>query len=82
MFDREELEFPFEDPTRFLSMEGEEQIDAQPRQIRESYLAELGRFLAETKSELLRSGTEHALLPTDAPPDRALLQLLKRREEA
>ena len=80
--DREELDFPFDDPTRFVSLEGPEQIDAQPRQIRESYLVEFGRFLAATKSELLRSGTEHALLPTDAPPDRALLQLLKRREEA
>ena len=79
--DREELDFPFDDPTRFVSLEGPEQIDAQPRQIRDSYLAELGRFLDETRSELRRSDTEHALLPTDAPPDRALLQLLKKREE-
>ena len=79
--DREELDFPFDDPTRFVSLEGPEQIDAQPRQIRDSYLAELGRFLEETRSELRRSDTEHALLPTDAPPDRALLQLLKKREE-
>jgi uncharacterized protein (DUF58 family) len=82
VLDREELEFPFEDPTRFVSLEGPASIDAQPRQIRESYLEEMGRFLAATKAELLRAGTEHALLPTDQPPDRALLQLLKRREEA
>ena len=80
--DREELEFPFDDPTRFLSLEGPEQIDAQPRQIRDSYLAELGRFLEETKTELRRSDAELALFPTDAPPDRALLQLLRTREEA
>ena len=80
--DREELEFPFDDPTRFVSLEGPEQIDAQPRQIRDSYLAELARFLDETSSELRRTDTEHALLPTDAPPDRALLELLRKREES
>jgi uncharacterized protein (DUF58 family) len=80
--DREELDFPFDDPTRFVSMEGPEQIDAQPRQIRESYLKELGLFLDQTRSELARSDTEHALFPTDEAPDRALLKLLKRREAA
>ncbi len=81
--DREELDFPFEDPTRFLSMELDDApIDAQPRQIRESYLQELARFLAKVKTELGRADVEHALLPTDAPPDRALLTLLRRREKA
>jgi uncharacterized protein (DUF58 family) len=82
LLDREELEFPFDDPTRFLSLEGPEQIDAQPRQIRESYLLELGRFLEATKAELRRTGTEHALIATDQAPDRALLELLRRREGA
>jgi uncharacterized protein (DUF58 family) len=78
--DREELDFPFEDPTRFQSLEGPEQLDAQPRQLRESYLAELRSFLDRTRAELARSDGEHVLCPTDAPPDRALLELLRRRE--
>jgi uncharacterized protein (DUF58 family) len=78
--DREELDFPFEDPTRFQSLEGPEQLDAQPRQLRESYLAELKAFLDRTRAELARSDGEHVLCPTDAPPDRALLELLRRRE--
>jgi len=83
--DREELDFPFDDPTRFLSMEAEgpdAQIDAQPRQIRDSYLEELARFLAKVKSELGRADVEQTLFPTDAPPDRALLTLLRRRERS
>ena len=78
--DREELDFPFDDPTRFHSMEDERQIDAQPRQIKESYLAELRRFLEQTRRELGRADVEYELVPTDAPPDRELLKLLRRRE--
>jgi uncharacterized protein (DUF58 family) len=82
VLDREELDFPFDDPTRFLSMEDERQIDAQPRQIRESYLAELRKFLDDTKKELTRADVEYAQVATDRPPDRVLLELLKRREAA
>ena len=80
--DREELEFPFDDPTRFLSMEDDRQIEAQPRQIRESYLAEMRRFLEQTRRELARADVEVEQIRTDAPPDRVLLKLLARREAA
>jgi uncharacterized protein (DUF58 family) len=80
--DREELDFPFDDPTRFLSMEDERMIEAQPRQIRESYLAELRKFLLETRRELSRADVEVDQIATDAPPDRVLLKLLARREAA
>src|SRR5437762_9322098 len=80
LLDREELDFPFDDPTRFLSMEDEQQIDAQPRQIRESYLQELRRFLDETRRELTRADVEYVQIATDRAPDRVLLELLARRE--
>ena len=80
--DREELEFPFDDPTRFLSMEDDRQIEAQPRQIRESYLAEMRNFLETTRKELARADVEVAQIATDAAPDRVLLKLLARREAA
>ena len=80
LLDREELDFPFDDPTRFLSMEDERRIDAQPRQIRQSYLAELGRFLEETRRELTRADVDYVQVATDRAPDRVLLELLSRRE--
>ncbi|MFL5277999.1 MAG: DUF58 domain-containing protein [Myxococcales bacterium] len=80
LLDREELDFPFDDPTRFLSMEDERQIDAQPRQIRQSYLAELSRFLDTTRKELTRADVDYVQVPTDRAPDRVLLELLSRRE--
>ena len=80
--DREELDFPFDDPTRFLSMEDDRQIEAQPRQIRESYLVEMRRFLESTRKELARADVEVEQIATDAAPDRVLLKLLARREAA
>jgi uncharacterized protein (DUF58 family) len=80
--DREELDFPFDDPTRFLSMEDDRAVEAQPRQIRESYLHELRTFLESTRRDLARADVEVAQIATDAPPDRVLLQLLARREAA
>ena len=80
LLDREELDFPFDDPTRFLSMEDERQIDAQPRQIRQSYLAELTRFLEGTRRELTRADVDYMQIATDRAPDRVLLELLSRRE--
>ena len=80
--DREELDFHFDDPTRFLSMEDDRQIEAQPRQIRGSYLVEMRRFLESTRKELARSDVEVEQIATDAAPDRVLLKLLARREAA
>jgi hypothetical protein len=80
--DREELDFPFDDPTRFLSMEDDRAIEAQPRQIRESYLLEMRRFLEGTRKELARADVEVEQIATDAPPDRVLMRLLARREAA
>jgi len=79
LLDREEIEFPFDDPTRFLSMEDERRIDAQPRQIRESYLLEMARFLEATRRELTRADVEYEQIATDEPPDKALVRLLARR---
>ncbi len=80
--DREELDFPFDDPTRFLSMEDERAIEAQPRQIRESYLAEMRGFLEGTRKDLARADVEVQQIATDSAPDRVLLELLARREAA
>src|SRR4051812_37267735 len=49
LVDPAELSFPFEDPTLFLSMEDERRVEVNPREIRQSYLEEFGRFLVDTK---------------------------------
>ena len=54
VLDPAELEFPFEDPTLFLSMEDERQVEANGRDMRKGYLELFGRWLDEVAPLRLR----------------------------
>ncbi len=75
-----ELEFPFEDPTLFLSMEDDRRLEVNPREIRESYLEEFNRFLAETKATCMAADVDYERVRTDEPLDSVLLRFLARRQ--
>ncbi len=79
LVDPAELTFPFEDPTLFLSMEDERQIEVHPREIRASYLEEFGRFLANTKDACRAADVDYELVRTDEAIDQTLLRFLGRR---
>lgn len=79
LLDRDELEFPFEDPTEFLSLESPDRIEANPRAIREGYLAEMQNFLQETRRQLRGIDADHTLISTDEPLDRAILRWIGSR---
>ena len=80
VLDPAELEFPFEDNTLFLSMEDDRQQQANPREIRESYLEEMGRFLEGAKRRCLEQDCDYETVRTDEALDRVLLRYLGRRE--
>jgi uncharacterized protein (DUF58 family) len=79
LLDPDELEFPFEDPTEFLALEGEARLEANPSAIRDGYLEELRAFLAVTKKTLASQGVDYALAPTNGPLDKLLLNHLSPR---
>jgi uncharacterized protein (DUF58 family) len=78
--DPAELEFPFEDPTLFLSMEDERQVEANGRDMRRGYLDLLRRWLDDVRRSALESDVDYALCRTDAPLEDVLLPFLARRE--
>jgi uncharacterized protein (DUF58 family) len=80
VLDRAEIAFPFEDSTRFLGMEGEEQLEVDPRAIRESYLEEIGKLIDGARSACREADVEYDLCPTDEAMDRLALRFLARRE--
>ena len=82
LLDPHELEFPFDDATRFEGMEGEDAIELDPRSIRESYLEEIGALCARVKATCRDADVEYELVRTDAPFDRLLLRWLAARERA
>ena len=79
ILDPAELTFPFDDPTLFLSMEDERNIEVNPREIKASYLEEMQRFLAETKNACTAADVDYELVRTDQPLDAVLLRFLARR---
>jgi len=79
--DRAEVEFPFDDPTLFLSMEDDRKIEVNPREIRQSYLEEFGAFLADVKETCARQDVDYQRVRTDEVLDTVLLRFLARREE-
>jgi len=80
VLDPAELEFPFEDPTLFLSMEDARQVEANGRDVRKGYLEVLARWLEGVRRAAGEADLEHVLCRSDAPPDQVLLPFLARRE--
>lgn len=82
VLDPAELEFPYDDPTLFLSMEDDRQVEAHGRDIRRGYLEVLGRWLEDVKRTAAEADVDYALCRTDRPLDEVLLPFLARRERS
>ncbi len=80
VLDPAELEFPFEEPTLFLSTEDDRSVEAHGRDIRKGYLEVMGDWLAQVKREAAEQDLDYALCRTDRPLDEVLLPFLARRE--
>jgi uncharacterized protein (DUF58 family) len=80
VLDPAELEFPFDDPTLFLSMEDARSVEATGRDVRKGYLEVMRRWLEETKRTAAEADLDYSLCRTDRPLDEVLLPFLARRE--
>lgn len=76
VLDPDELELPFSDPARFVGLEGEPSIDADPDALRESYLKEIETFLASCRSRCGAVGARYVLARTDEPVETTLAAVL------
>jgi uncharacterized protein (DUF58 family) len=79
VLDPDEIEFPFERPTRFEDLETSEEIMAAPGAVREHYLKQIGALLDRYKRELGAGGIDYQLLSTNHPLELALLSYLSTR---
>jgi uncharacterized protein (DUF58 family) len=82
VLDPAELEFPFDDPTLFLSMEDDRQVEARGRDVRKGYLEVLGRWLEEVRRTCGENDVEYVRVRTDQPLDDVLVPFLARRERS
>jgi hypothetical protein len=72
----DELQFPFSDLTLFESMEDTAQVLVDPAGIRKRYLAEIGRFLDETRQQCLAAEIDYHLVSIAEPPHEVLLRFI------
>ncbi len=79
ILDRDELEFPFRQPSLFLGLEGLPNVAVDARALRKAYLEQFGNYLAAVKRTCLELGGDYVLMTTDHPLDVALSSYLSSR---
>ncbi|MDQ3624858.1 MAG: DUF58 domain-containing protein [Verrucomicrobiota bacterium] len=80
IWDRDELDFPFYERARFDSLELPEQLMIDPAHLRDTYLAELGRFRKELQDKCYTNRVTLVPLVTDEPYGKGLAQYLGLRK--
>ena len=86
ILDGDELRMPparFDGPARFVDPEAEaDELLADPRFARASYLESIGAFIAGLRSACAEGGVEYHVADTARPPSETLLELLRGRVRA
>ena len=75
-----ELEFPFKGTWRFEGLEGEEPLTTQTDRMRESYLADLGKYLDDLNSRCVGSHIDYTMANTKRPLDAVLSEVVLKRQ--
>ena len=81
VLDRDELELPFDGPTVFRDIEGEEELFAEPWAFRRSYQNAMNDFLENVRKDCGARGYDHVKLLTDVKLGDSLSYFLHYREE-
>lgn len=79
VMDDDELDFPFNDPTRFEGMESIDHLTCNPRALREGYLESLQRFLDRVRRACASAQIDYQLIRTSRNIDAALSAFLSAR---
>ena len=79
IMDDDELDFPFNGPTRFDGLESLDYLNCNPRALREGYLNAVNEFLDEVRRGCARNTVDYALIRTSHPLDAVLASYLSTR---
>ena len=79
VLDDDELDFPFDGPTRFEGLEMPEELTCNPRALRAGYLEAVEAFLADVRGRAATARCDYQLVRTGQPVDATLVNFLARR---
>jgi len=79
VLDPAEVTFPFEQSSLFHGLEGLPDVQAEPRAIRQAYLAQFGRYLHKLKTVCRQQAIDYMLMRTDQSLEVTLSDYLASR---
>ena len=79
VLDDDELDFPFDGPTRFEGLEAAAHVSCNPRAFRAGYLEALEAFLTDVRQRAAGLRCDYELIRAGEPLDAALVKFLSRR---
>ncbi|BBO33260.1 DUF58 domain-containing protein [Lacipirellula parvula] len=79
VMDDDELDFPFDGPTRFEGLELPAHLNCNPRALREGYLEAVEKFVSTLRHGCARDAVDYELIRTSQPMDAALAAFFSRR---
>lgn len=80
LLDPAELEFPYEAPSNFVSMEDTRRLFVHPRTLRNTFVEEMRKFIERTARDLSEAGIDYRCVNTSHPPAQVLGEVLRSRE--
>lgn len=80
VMDDDEINFPFDENTRFLGMESVDEVQADPRALRKTYMEIVGKYLKDIRKACDGMGVDYALVNTKEPLDAVLARYLAFRK--
>jgi len=81
LLDRDELEFPFEQPTLFIDLEEDTRLLADPQAVRSAYLESMNSLIEGYRQSCASYLIDYSLFNTSVGLDRALVRYLTWREK-
>jgi uncharacterized protein (DUF58 family) len=79
LLDDDELDFPFNGPTRFDGLESDDFLNCNPRALRDGYLAALQEYLDKVRRQSASMGVDYMLVRTSDSFGAVLTTFLGRR---
>lgn len=79
LVDPDELDLPFDGPTRFVGLEGAADLLADPRGLRQAYVAAMERFLGQVESGCREARADYHRIDTHHSPALNLARVLTQR---
>lgn len=82
LLDPVEIDFPYENPATFASMEDDRRVFVHPRTLRAQYVKEMRAFLDRTSRSLREAGVDYREVRTSDSPASVLGEFLRGRDLA